>query len=277
MMRLLTVLSTFILLQGISAQEVAWEKQLVGNLNVTQNSFDNWTAGGEDAWSWQIDVSGSANKTTNKFLWNNSGKFSFGKTRVGDLEARKSADEIKLESVLTLLRGVIINPYVAVSGQTQFVSGYIYPTDTGKVEVSDFFDPAYFTQSIGMGYSPLEELALRMGASFKETITSEHPAPFADDPDTDKIEEFKAELGAELIADYSKTFNENLQLNSKLELFSNLNAFEEIDANWDTTISAKVSKYISTNLNLRIFYDRDISPKRQMKQTLSLGVSYVFI
>lgn len=279
-MKILRAILPFLLLPLIYTQDEpapAWQKQLVGNLNVTQNSFDNWSAGGEDAWSWQIDVNGSAKYANEKLKWNSTGKLSYGKTKAGDFDSRKSADEIHLESVLSLKNGIAINPYVAATGLTQFSPGYQYPADTTRMEVSKFFDPAYFTESIGMGFSTNDNFSARLGASLKETITSDHPIPYADDQETAEVEDFKFEYGAEAVVDYSRNFGENLQLLSKLELFSNLKAFDEIDVNWDSTISAKVSKYISTNFNLRIFYDSDISVKRQMKQTLSLGISYVFI
>ncbi len=115
-------------------------------------------------------------------------------------------------------------------------TGYEYPDTTGKIAVSDCFDPA-----------------------------------------TVKIEKVKVELGGELVADYSRIFSENLQLNSKPELFSSLQAIDQTDINRDTRLTAKVSKYINTSFNLRIFYDSDISARRQMKQTLALGIAYVFI
>ncbi|MFH1852506.1 MAG: DUF3078 domain-containing protein [Candidatus Neomarinimicrobiota bacterium] len=279
MMRTNILLATIIILAGLTAQPAAtaWDKQLAGNLNLTQNSFDNWTGGGEDAWSWQVDVNGSARYENENLKMNNSGKFSYGKTRVGDYSARKSADEIRLESVLSLKKGVAVNPYVAVTGLTQYSAGYSYPGDTARIEVSNFFDPAYFTQSIGIGFAPNEMLSTRMGASLKETITSDHPVPYADDPETAAPENFKFEFGAEVVTDYRRNFSENLQLLSKLELFSNLRAVDQVDVNWDTTITAKVAKSVSTNFNFRLFYDSDVSPRRQLKQTLALGISYIII
>ena len=64
---------------------------------------------------------------------------------------------------------------------------------------------------------------------------------------------------------------------TKLELFSNLKAFDEIDVKWDNLFTAKLSKYFNVNFNVKLFYDKNISKKRQLKQALSLGITYTFL
>jgi hypothetical protein len=51
-------------------------------------------------------------------------------------------------------------------------------------------------------------------------------------------------------------------------------SFEEIDVRWDNLFSAEIAKYLAVSFNFQIFYDRDISIKRQLKQTLSVGFKY---
>jgi hypothetical protein len=255
--------------------EYGWKKELIGNLNFTQNNFDNWSQGGENSWSWQLDINVKFVNDQEKYNWSNSGKCSFGKTKIGDVEARKAADEIKLESVYTYKFGVYVNPYIAATGKTQFTKGYIYDNNFKKA-VSNFMDPAYFTESIGVGYAPNDKIKSRLGAALKETITSDFP--YADDPTTtDKIEKTKVEIGAESTTDINLKLSETILFTSKLELFSNLERVDEIDVNWDNLFSAKISKYISVSLNVCLFYDKDISKKRQLKETLAVGLSYSFL
>ena len=80
--------------------EYGWKKNIVGSLNLTQVSFSNWTQGGEDAFAWQVILDNKFVNDQEKFNWATSGKFAFGKTKLGDSGFRKSIDEIKLESVL---------------------------------------------------------------------------------------------------------------------------------------------------------------------------------
>ena len=251
-----------------------WKKEMVGNLNFTQNKFDNWSQGGEDAWSWQLDINAKFENDQERFNWSNTGKFSFGQSKIGNADSRKSADEIKLESVYTYKFGKEINPYVAVTGRTQISRGYKY-TDTSKVAISNFLDPGYFTQSAGVGYKPNEIIKTRIGAALKQTVADKYP--FADDPATKRVENSRVEFGAESVTDLAYKVSENIIFKSKLEMFSNFEAINEVDVNWDNLISAKVSEYINVSFNLNLFYDRDISLSRQLKQTLAVGLTYSFL
>ena len=122
-----------------------------------------------------------------------------------------------------------------------------------------------------------EIIKTRLGAALKQTITRNYPSPYADDPETDKIEKIKSEIGAESVTDISWKISETSLFTSKLELFSALTAVDEIDVNWDNIFTTKISKYFNINLNVKLFYDKDISAKRQLKQALALGLTYNFI
>ena len=46
--------------------------------------------------------------------------------------------------------------------------------------------------------------------------------------------------------------------------------------NWDSLISASISRLVNVNFNFRLIYDRNVSPKRQIKQSLAVGFTYTF-
>jgi len=119
---------------------------MVGNLNLTQTKFDNWAQGGEDAFAWQINLNLKFVNDQEKWTWSNMGKFSFGSTKMGDQESRKSIDEIKFESVYTYKLAELLNPFIAANGLTQFAPGYNYETES-KTKISTFMDPGYFRES----------------------------------------------------------------------------------------------------------------------------------
>jgi hypothetical protein len=50
--------------------------------------------------------------------------------------------------------------------------------------------------------------------------------------------------------------------------------FKEIDVRWDNLFAAEIAKHLAVGFNFQIFYDRDISIKRQLKQILSVGFTY---
>jgi len=252
------------------APKYGWQKSAVGLLNFTQNKFDHWKQGGEDAWTWQLNFDGKLNYVQEKSTWNNSLKIAYGKTKLGDAAAKKAADEIKLESVYTYKMNIYVNPYVAATALTQFTKGYNYGTDP-KTTISAFLDPGYFTQSAGLGFQPIEQVKTRLGAALKETMAKEYKDIYADG------EELRVEYGAESVTDINWKMAENILFTSKLELFSNLKAMNQIDVNWDNMFTSKITKYIGVSFNVKLLYDRDISAKRQLKETLAVGLTYTFI
>lgn len=60
-------------------------------------------------------------------------------------------------------------------------------------------------------------------------------------------------------------------------MFSNVKTLNEIDVNWNTLISAKITKLIAVNFNVKLIYDRDVSVKRQLKQTLTVRLTYTLL
>ena len=265
------------LLLGADKSTGAWEKSIVGGLNVTQTGFDNWAAGGENAFAWQMNLNFKFVQDKERTNWGNTGKVVYGATKIGDSDMRKSVDEVKLESVLTYKLGSKINPYAALTGETQMAEGYDYSTDP-ETPISAWLDPGYFRESFGAGFDIKEGMATRLGLSFKQTITTDFPQPYADDVETvDKIESTRSEVGFESVTDMTFPISETSQFSTKLELFSAFSAFDETDVNWDNTLTAKVSEYININVNLKLVYDKDISVKRQIKQSMALGINYTFI
>ena len=250
-----------------------WQNELITGLNLSQTQFDNWKQGGENTLAWQFNCQFRFINNQPKIKWANSGKLTYGAIKITGESTRKSIDEIKLESLLTYKLGLIINPYLAFNAMTQFATGYNYRTEPPQ-KISAFLDPGYIQEGIGMIAEPYPFLITRVGAAFKQTVTSDYPVPYADDPETKEIEDFKSEVGIESSTELNLRFAENLIFNSKLELFSTLEAIKKTDVSWDNLIIAEISKYFNVNFSLKVFYDRDISVKRQLKQGLAMGITY---
>jgi len=249
-----------------------WQKEAIVSLNLTQSSFDNYSQGGENSTAWQFRSGLKFVNDQEKINWANTGKFEFGELKSGEDEAKKSADEIKLESVLTYKIGKLLNPFLSATGETQFAPGYMYKAE-GKDKISQFLDPGYFREAIGIGYKPSDVFQARLGAAMKQTV-SDMFNHYSDDPKTSKIEKLKNEIGAESVWDLNYKVTQNSLLKSKMELFSNLKAFDEIDVIWDTDLTTKITRLIAFNFNVKLIYDKDISYKRQIKQVMGVGLSY---
>ena len=252
-----------------------WKNEVLGSLNLTQTNFDNWSQGGENSLSWQLNLNAKLVKDEADHNWTNIGKFVFGQIRVGDQSSRKSVDEIMLETTYTFKLGWFVDPYISLTGQTQFTKGYDYGTDP-KTALSNFLDPGYFTQSVGVGYTPNDMIKTRIGAALRETVTSDFNQ-YADDPQTSALEKTKTEPGLESVTDFLYKMEEDLVFTSNLRLFSNLIQTKQIVVRWDNLITAKITEYVNVNFNFQMFYDHIISPQRQIKQSLALGISYTFL
>jgi hypothetical protein len=257
--------------------QMGWNNKVVAGLNLTQAAFDNWSQGGENTLAWQANLSGSFIRLAERSEWQNSVKLAYGMAKTGDQDARKSVDELRLETAYVLKPGLPVDFYGAVTGETQFAKGYDYGEDT-REPISDFVDPGYFTESAGILKSYRGVLQSRLGAAAKQTVANHFAARYSDDPDTpDEVEKVRSEFGLESVTDLTLKVSENLAFDSRLEIFSNLKATNEIDVRWDNLLTAKVAEYVNVTLNVKTFYDRDISTRRQIKQSLALGLSYAIL
>jgi hypothetical protein len=252
-----------------------WSKEAVANLNFTQSSFDNWTQGGENTWAWLAGLSTRLINDQEKINWTNTGKFEYGQSKIGDDDSKKSADEIFIESVLSYKMKFHVNPYIAVNGRTQFASAYDYTVEP-KDEISKFLNPGYFMESFGVEYKKEKIFRTRFGFAAKQTVVTDtvFAKRFTDKSDTGKKEKVRNEIGLEWVSGYNKKIYGNIVYATTLEVFSNVKSFEEIDVRWDNLFSAEIAKYLAVSFNFQIYYDRDISIKRQLKQILSVGLKY---
>jgi hypothetical protein len=249
-----------------------WKNAVLASLNLTQSNFDNWSAGGENSISWQLNLNAKFEKDEVDYNWANLGKFQFGQISVGNQSSKKSVDEIFLETIYTFKLGWFVDPYISLTGLTQFAKGFDYSTDP-KTAVSNFLDPGYFTQSVGVGYSPNDMIKTRIGAALRETVTNKFNQ-YANDPLTTEVEKTKIEPGIESVTDFLLKMEEDLVFTSNLRLFSNLIQFKQIVVRWDNLVVAKITNNVNVNFNFQIFYDHIISSKRQIMQSLALGISY---
>jgi hypothetical protein len=252
-----------------------WKHGLIGSVNVTQVAFRDWAQGGENAFAWALFLEGKSTFNSEKTEWITSYKFGFGNAEIGSQSARKTDDKIDLETVLTYKVGAYVNPFVSASVKTQFATGYTYDALGNATAISNFFDPAYLTQTAGVGYQPMPELKTRLGGALRETIADHFANRYTyTGTDSSKV---KIEGGFESVTELGYTLMENVALTSKLEMFAALKQLDRVTLRFDNTISAKVNKYISVNINFVLLNQPDVSTRTQTKQTMAFGLSYSFL
>ena len=98
--------------QAEETPEYGWKNGVVGGLNLMQTSFSNWQQGGENSFSFQLNLNAIFENDRENFNWKNTGKITYGNVKVGDQDMRKSIDEIKVESVFTYKMAKILNPFL---------------------------------------------------------------------------------------------------------------------------------------------------------------------
>jgi hypothetical protein len=271
-------MALLLIASGVCAQTAAdtsaWKNSLAAGLTATQVSYTDWVQGGENALSWSATIDGKHVYDRGISIWTTTYGFAYGTTKLGTQGIRKTDDKIVVATEYKYKMSTYVDPYLSANLKTQFARGYTYDALGNGTAVSDFFDPAFMIQSAGFGYQPTPQVKTRLGAALREVITSTY-TNYADDPKTTAVEKTKVEGGVESVTEVEASLDDNLLLRAKLELFSPLKTPEEIIVYSDITLAAKVSKYISANLNVQIVHEKPISPRTQVKQTLALGLSYV--
>lgn len=266
---------------GVQAQQkdsvvFGWKHSMVAGLTLTQIALTNWTQGGDNALAYTLSLDGKSVNEHPQTNWTSSYKFGFGQARLATQGLRKTDDRFELESILTFKVGTYINPYTGATLKTQFAKGFKYDAAGTGSAVSKFFDPAYLTQSAGVGYQPAKEVKTRLGLALREILTSEFPL-YADDPTTQAIEKTSVLGGLESVTDVEWKLEDNILFTSKLEMFSPFKAMDEIVVRNDNTLAAKVNKYITAIINVQLINEKKISPRTQIKETIALGLSYTLL
>ncbi len=255
-----------------------WHHAMIAELHLAEVSFSHWTQGGTNALSYIADVNGQSIRNEPKTIWTTSYKLDFGQAKLNGEDLRKTDDEINLESSLIYKLDEHFNPYADVSLLTQFAPGYQYSDSAGvaPTEVSNFFDPAYILQSAGAAWTPSKVFQTRLGVALREIVTNQFPQ-YASEPLENEVKKIRIQGGLESQSDVEVPVDDNVLFRAKLDLFSPFNTMDRIVVHGEGSLIAKISKVFSAELSALIINDPDVSPYTQIKQGLSLGISYAVL
>ncbi len=280
-----------------------WKTGGVASLNLTQVGLTNWQAGGENSMSVTGLLNLYANLKKGNSTWDNSLDLAYGILQQGDDDVRKTDDRIDFTSKYG--QKAFKNWYYAglINFKSQMTAGYNYPDDS--TEISNFLAPVYLLGAIGMDYKPNEVFNLFISPiTMKMTIVNDQTLADAgafgvEAAEYDAItgavlsagKKTRSEYGGYLRALLKKDIMKNVNLQSKLELFSNYEAAEYVDVNWEMLIAMKVNKFITATISTQLIYDHDIDiavdnnddgiidgvgPRTQFKEVIGVGISYKF-
>ncbi len=262
-----------------------WKLKAIYGANGTQSSFVNWNAGGRNNIALLGYVAGSAKYEKGKIKWDNDlgaaiGGMQYLDSEIGN-ELQKTDD--RLELATNLGYKLKEHYYLSILGsfRTQFIDGL----DADGFKTSTFMAPGYVNLSLGIDYTPNDNFSVFLSPlASKMTFVNDPMLSAAGSFGVTAGETFRGEFGAYFKMKYNKELFTNIEMKSKLELFSNyIENPQNIDVNAEILFSFKVNNWFSASLLWNLIYDDDIDirdingnvgPRTQFKSVLGLGVSY---
>lgn len=262
-----------------------WTTKNVSGVNLSQTSLTNWSAGGENSVAWNVYLNSVANYKHGAWSWDNALVADFGQSYTSSYKWQKSVDKLNLTTKLGYAFSKHWNSALQLDFLSQFDRGYKSAAAqvAGENYISKFLAPGYVTLSLGADYKPSADFSLLLSpATGKITIVADDHLSSLGAYGVEKGKHLLAEVGTSLVANYRSKLTDNIDLQTKLTLFSAYNHnFGRIDVNWDVMINFKVNKFITANLTTNLVYDDDIKsldggPKVQLREIIGLGLSYTF-
>ncbi len=300
-MKKITLILSGILLVSVLAnaqeKDTSWTVNSDISLMFSQTSFTNWAAGGDNNITLNGYYNFYAGYVKGKSKWENMLGLAYGQSRIGDQEFRKNEDKIDFLSNYGLKAAEKWYYSANVNFKSQFADGYNFHDDTiAKEKISGFMAPGYVSVGLGMEYRPFEYMSLYLSPVTArwiivndQTLADQgsfgvEPAYINDEGIFVPGETIRNEFGAYFRFLFVKDIWKNVNLNTKLELFSNyIENPQNIDVNWDTMIGLKVNDWLSASFGLQILYDDNTpitdkdgntGPRTQIKELFSLGLTY---
>lgn len=282
-----------------------WKKGGLIGADFSQASYTNWAAGGINSLSGVALFNLFANYKSDKTNWDNSLDLAYGVIKLGTSDIRKSEDKIEFNSKFG--QKASNNWYYAaiLNFKSQLDVGYNYPDDS--IVVSHFMAPATTLGALGLDYKSKDKSLSFFVSPLTGKITFVNDQRLADagafgvqaaefDTAGVKIKDgeiVRYEFGGFLKMTFKKDIFKNVNLQTKLELFTNyLNHPENIDVNWETILTMKINRFLSCTVNTQLIYDHDIpvpferveagqtisgtGPRLQFKEVLAVGLAYKF-
>ncbi len=260
------------------------------SLDATQLFVHQWNKGGQSSLALLANMELYLKYKQGKHNLDSYAKFKLGLIRQGDYSNSKAyfetnSDIIDLQAKYgyQTFGNKIITTFL-INFQTQFAPSYDHISDTSKVLVSKFFNPAKLTFAIGLNYKNKHSNFFFSPISAKTTIVSDNEidgTKFG----LEKGKTHRKELGTILKGQTRHNIWGDIVMENSLELFSNyIKNPQNIDISWDFKILFPINDYIKATLSTHFKYDddEDVTKKRddgstyqskggQFKQMLLIG------
>ncbi len=251
-----------------------WNPYMVSAVLLTQSSYKDWAKGGENSLAWTLNHDGLFVYRRNRFFMLIEFKTAFGQSKLGGQQIRKTEDRLQLETTLRFQVKKYLTPFVSNLIQTQFAPGYRYGNNpaTGteiREQISNFWDPAYVYQSLGLITLPAKGVSIRLGVAVREIFTRKfHNYSGGNWAQIDS--------GLELVYDFNRKVAQNTLVKSNFRLYSTFKDFQEVNVVWDNQLILKINKLFSANAKALLIYDPEVVKTMQIQEILGIGINYSF-
>lgn len=212
------------------------------------------------------------------FKLTNDTEYSIHFSRSNDIELYfPTKNNIFLEGKLIYPFGWLLDPYIAVSGQTQITEMYKYQGER-RVQTAKLWDPVTSIQSSGFTLSvqidSLNTAIFNLATTLKQIRSSEFTT-LSDDKKTKNIKEaYKSEIGLTLSNELKIKLDENnATLKSKVIVFSKYEDLEKWAYQQQIELQTKFLEICVFSLKLGLNYDEDVSKQLSYNQSMQLGVN----
>ena len=284
-----------------------WDFKSLNMLNIAQNAFRNWSAGGESSIAAKATIDYELSYKKDRFTFTHEANLAYGLVGYDNNRIEKTNDKLNLSlsfSHNTSEKWSLTN---LTTLKTQFSNGYKYPDDSTLI--STFFAPAYLTISLGFNYkgnskfqiflSPVSGKMTFVLNDFLANKGSYGVKGAVYDSSGNIITPGKhllAEVGISIVTSYKATIMENINLNTGLTLHNNYLDFDtknrwNIDVDFDSRLVFKINDLFATVLYVHLKYDHNAkfpnyetingvevvvseSPKLQINESIGLGITY---
>jgi len=242
----------------------------------TQNSFVNWSAGGNNSISGILKINLTKNYKNNHTTWFNELKTNYGLNKEENRELRKTEDLFEINSTFGYRQNLKSNWYYSAkfNFKTQFSNGYKYPNK--EKPISKFFAPAYSFLGFGTEYSIKESnfklylspLTNKTTFVFNQELANEGSfgvtrAQYTTEGELiSEGEKTKIELGMLATGEWKTEIMKNIQMANKLILYSDyLNNYGNVDIDWEISFDLTINEYVTANIGSHFIFDDDVKHK----------------
>lgn len=288
---LLVILCATILLNAqtdTTKKDTAWKAGGKIVLTISQASFSDWAAGGENSYAGNGRIGLFGNYIKGNIAWENNLDMAYGRANQGNQGLRKTDDLLEFNTKFGYRASQKWFWSVNANLRSQFDVGKKYDVDP-PLNVSNFLSPLYVNLAAGADYKPNKYLSVFMTPLSTKT-TYVQDLYYAQRYINDSTKHSRTDFGATVNIKYEKELITNLNLLTKLLLFADykeLNQFQDVDVNWEVLLTFKVFKVLSINLNTHLIWDKNVKAvnadgtlsdeaRIQFKEIFGAGLAYNF-